>query len=103
MSGELKLDAMWAAGMWSYVMPQHAPAAVLREVDEELGRAIAKHPPMVNLHEAHSVIWEELVEYFECVRQQNEARDPAQIRHELVQVAAMAIRAIVDVVEKMGK
>lgn len=65
----------------------------LSDVDAELQRAEAKHRPMNSLHEAYAVILEEVDELWDLARLKSEARDPAAVRMELVQIAAMAWRA----------
>lgn len=70
--------------------------AFLNDVTAELERAESGHRPLNSLHEAYAVILEELDELWEHARLKREARDPAKIRTELVQVAAMAWRAARD-------
>ncbi len=74
-------------------------ARLLQEVDDELARAMRKHAPMHSLHEAYGVIKEEFEEYWNEVKQQTDARDMRKVRGELIQIAAMALRAIIDVVD----
>jgi len=64
------------------------------ELDDELRRAIIKHGRMNSRHEAYAVILEELDEFWDEVRAQE--INGARCRHELLQVAAMALRAIKD-------
>lgn len=66
------------------------------EICEELRRAISLHPPLNSAHEAYAVILEEIDEYWEEVRKRTEKRSPAAMRKELIQIAAMAMRTIVD-------
>jgi hypothetical protein len=68
-------------------------------VAEELARARVKHEAMNSLHEAYAVILEELDEFWEEAkswRGTHRAYDAEKARKELVQVAAMAIRAAED-------
>lgn len=69
-------------------------------VRSELLQAMVKHGPMHSMHEAYGVIIEEVDEFFDEVKQvkANSTTDPAWVRarKELRQVAAMAIRAMVD-------
>jgi hypothetical protein len=67
---------------------------VLRAVVEELQRAGKIHPLMHSHHEAKAVIEEELDEYWEQVKLKD--RDGGRLAYELTQIAAMAIRALVD-------
>lgn len=62
------------------------------EVAMEVSRATQKHGPMHSWHEAFAVIKEELDEFWESVKQDD--ADP----EELVQIAAMAQRALLDLV-----
>lgn len=65
-------------------------AAVIREIEQ----ATRRHGPMHSPHEGHSVIREELDELWDHIRADT-ARSPAAMR-EAVQIAAMAIRYVVD-------
>jgi hypothetical protein len=69
---------------------------VTLDVAAEVGRAMELHSPMNSAHEAYSVILEELDEFWEEVRKKREERQPDAMRTELVQIAAMAVRAICD-------
>lgn len=80
--------------------------ALLNEVDEELKRAVSLHPALNSGHEAYSVILEELDEYWEHVKtnprkltEQGKAQRLYEMRKELVQIAAMAMRAVLDTLE----
>lgn len=64
------------------------------ELSDELHKAMTKHAAMHSPHEGHSVISEELEELWEHVRADT-GRTP-EARHEAMQVAAMALRYIVD-------
>lgn len=73
--------------------------AVCAIVGIELGRAIARFPPMQSAHEGYAVILEELDELWELIKA--DKADPAQraeaMRREATQVAAMALRFLLDV------
>lgn len=69
---------------------------VLMDVRRELEKAVAKHGPIASMHEGYAVALEELDEAWTEIKRQNP--DPEAVRTELVQVAAMAIRTIVDAV-----
>ena len=60
------------------------------KVAEECKRARKNHPPLHSTHEAHSVIKEEFDEWWDSVKADKPDDD------ELIQVAAMAIMAIVE-------
>ena len=67
---------------------------ILNEIRDELIRAITKHPPMHSAHEAFGVIYEEFnVEFAAELVCNNKSLQ----RKEMVQVGAMAIRALLDV------
>jgi hypothetical protein len=74
----------------------------LASVRRELYKSIVAFPPMQSPHEAYAIVKEELDELWEIVRQKNQQRDgsggqdKAAMRHEAMQVAAMAIRFMVD-------
>lgn len=67
---------------------------VLEEVFDEVRKAQAKHPPMTSPHEGHSVIREEFDELWDEVKADRGRQ--ASARSEAVQLAAMAVRYILD-------
>lgn len=73
-------------------------ARVFREVEDELDRATQANGAFNSGHEGWAVIYEELDELWEEVRSKNSGNSPTA-RREAVQVAAMAIRYIIDVCE----
>lgn len=74
----------------------------LLDVDTELRSAIARFPAMRSPHEGWAIIQEECDELWEIVRQKNKQRDEsggqdeASMRYEAMQIAAMAVRFMVD-------
>lgn len=70
--------------------------AVFELVGDELDAARQNHPPMNSHHEAYGVILEEVDEYWAEVKKKAKDRRPSEVRAELVQIAAMACRAIID-------
>lgn len=66
------------------------------EVLRELAAASAKYPPLNSYHEAWAVITEEVDEFWDHVKAKPERRTHFDAARELTQVAAMAVRAIVD-------
>lgn len=66
----------------------------LVNVGYELNRAMSKHAPMHSAHEAYAVIQEEVDEFWDEVKAQHINSEKA--RKELIQIAAMALRAVVD-------
>ncbi len=67
-------------------------------VAEELHRARLRYGPMASAHEGWAVLFEEVNELWDEVK----LRDPSPLRlgREATQVAAMAMRFILDVVRK---
>lgn len=72
---------------------------VLDAIADEVSRAEAKHAPMNSLHEGYAVLLEEVDELWDEVKKQTAARNREAIRKECVQVAAMAVRLIRDVID----
>lgn len=72
--------------------------AALVLVEHSLDKAIALHGPMRGFHEAYAVILEELDEVWEEVKRIKSSSDPVtpEMVKELTHVAAMAMRALVD-------
>lgn len=74
---------------------------IWEEISDELARAQAQHSPMASAHEAHSVIAEEVHEFTLAVwfgvDQKGRPSDP---RAEAIQIAAMAVRYILDVADR---
>lgn len=68
----------------------------LYDVEKELNEAIRNYGPMASYHEGKSVIEEELEELWDEIKKKPALRDPAKLRAEAKQVAAMAIRFMVD-------
>ncbi len=71
----------------------------IADVDHEFLFAVAKFPPFASPHEGYAIIKEELDELWEEVRKQHDVRTKAQMRKEAKQIAAMAIRFMVDLCE----
>ena len=75
-------------------------AEALKDLDEELFRAIGMHSWSGSAHEGWAVIFEEVDELWDEVRKRNADRDKDQMRREAIQVAATAIRFAVEVCGK---
>lgn len=67
---------------------------LMHETARELLRAMDKHKGMTSPHESYGVILEELDEYWDHVKADTALSYDA--RKELIQIAAMAWRAIMD-------
>lgn len=71
---------------------------VLEAVKIEFIRASSKHAPMNSHHEAYAVIAEEFEEYWREVQKggKTSPRDPEALKQELIETAAMCVRALHD-------
>lgn len=77
---------------------------IWEEVADELARAMAKFGPMASGHEALGVIEEEFMEFRSAVFWGVDQRGrPADPRDEAIQLAAMAVRYLVDVAGRDGR
>lgn len=81
----------------SDVASKYEMDAAFLEVRTELESATTHHPPMVSAHEGYAVILEELDELKEHVWMKPKLRDVRAMREEARQVAAMAVRFMIDV------
>lgn len=66
------------------------------KVCPELRSAIKKYPKFNSPHEGYSILLEEVDELWEEVKIKQGKRDPEKLEKEAIQVAAMAIRFILD-------
>lgn len=66
------------------------------EVTKEVTRAMHQYPPMNSAHEGFAVLLEEMDELRAHVWKKQGLRDLAGMREEAMQVAAMALRFLVD-------
>lgn len=75
---------------------------IMDEVWEEVRRAEHLHAPMTSAHEGCAIILEEVDELWDEVKL-NPHKNPqrnAKMREEAIQIAAMAIRFVLDVCDK---
>ena len=75
---------------------------ILGEIRSEVTRATNMYLPMNSSHEAYAVIKEEFDEFWDEVKAYNllKGRDTRpRMREELIQLAAMAVRAVTDVID----
>ena len=70
---------------------------VLTEVGEELSRALRKHEKLTSAHEGYAVILEELDELWDEIKVRQSKRRPKKMKREAIQVAAMAMRFVLEV------
>ena len=78
-------------------MPAKLYSRVQREVAEELDRALRKHGKMANAHEGYAVILEELDELWDEIKVRQSKRRPKKMKREANQVAAMAMRFVMEI------
>lgn len=76
---------------------------VVNDVLEEIERANRKYPPMRSAHEGISVIREEVLELEKEVFIKQADRDPDRMKQEAIQVAAMAMKFLMDICDGKGK
>jgi NTP pyrophosphatase (non-canonical NTP hydrolase) len=69
-------------------------AEVAEDIDDEINRANRHGSAFSSLHEAYAIILEELDEVWDITKQKKKKRNALELRQELIQVAAMAIKAI---------
>ena len=67
------------------------------DIYDEFDRASSQFPPFNSAHEGFSVLKEEVDELWAEVKTKQGSRDLTNMRKEAVQVAAMALRFIVDI------
>jgi len=72
---------------------------VLFDIKEEYKKAILKFSPFHSAHEGLAVIWEEFEELKAEVWKNQKTRDIIAMKKEAQQVAAMAMRFMVDICE----
>jgi hypothetical protein len=77
----------------------HNLDVIMLDIRKELDRAMETYEHMHSGHEAYAVILEELDEYKEEVWKKPNKRNQQQMYNELIQTAAMCVRAIHDTVE----
>ena len=69
---------------------------ILFDVREEYDSASRRYPPFNSAHEGYAVILEEMDELWLEVKKSPRKREPEKMRAEAIQVAAMALRFLVD-------
>jgi len=72
----------------------------LRLIQTEYQSAISNYPPFASAHEGYAVLLEEVMELQAEVFKNHKTRDYTAIKKESVQVAAMALRMLIDVSPK---
>ena len=66
-------------------------------VKQELEKAQRNYEPMSSAHEGWAVILEEVDELWEEVKKKPSTRSFDRMEHEAIQVAAMAVRFLIDI------
>lgn len=74
--------------------------SVAQESFDELSQAILMFPPMRSAHEGYAIILEELDELWEEIRNNKADGSNERQRKEAIQVAAMAMRFVLDISDK---
>lgn len=72
---------------------------ILGSIRAEVITAEERWPSFVNAHEGYAVLLEEVEELWAHVKTNQAKRDPEEMRKEAIQVAAMAVRFIRDVID----
>lgn len=66
----------------------------MNQLSAEIDKAIQRHSMFHNAHETLGVLWEEVDEYKAEVWKKQKKRNPAKMRKELLQIAAVCIKAL---------
>lgn len=66
----------------------------------ELAEAQRNFPPMRSAHEGYAIIQEEVDELWEEIKLKPSERSPERLYKEALQVAAMAMRFMVDLIDE---
>jgi len=77
--------------------PSYSPetdAEIVAAILAELERAKRHGEAFASLHEAYAVMLEELDEVWDITRMKRSRRSEPELRKELIQIAAMAIKAL---------
>ena len=80
---------------------QQIKHGIMCDVEAELESATRQNGPFRSAHEGFAVILEELDELKTEVWKRTLKRDAAQMRQEAIQVAAMAVRFILDLIDPL--
>jgi len=73
---------------------------IVFDVAQEYFRATALYKPFNSAHEGYATLLEEMDELWEEVKKRPDAVSKDEMRSEAIQVAAMAIRFIFDVIKE---
>ena len=67
---------------------------------DELSKAREIFPPMASAHEGYAVIAEEFDELWDIVKQKQSQRDYVDLRKETIQLGAMVLAFLVEIVDE---
>lgn len=82
------------------MIPAQKKLQALLEVSTEFDAASGAFPPFASAHEGYAILAEEVDELWDEVKKNPAKRVPANLEKEAIQVAAMALRFLVDVCYK---
>lgn len=63
-------------------------------IDKELASSYRHGRTFASMHEAYAVLLEEVDELWDLTRLKKKDRDPGKVKEELIQIAAMAVKAL---------
>lgn len=66
-------------------------------VIDECSMAMSKHSPFASAHEGYAVLKEEVDELWDVIKRKPDSTRKDEMRAEAIQVAAMALRFLIDV------
>jgi hypothetical protein len=73
----------------------------LAQIRAEVERAVGLYPKFNSAHEGYAVLLEEVDELWDEIKKSPKRRDYTAMRTEAIQVAAMAIRLMVDSINRV--
>jgi hypothetical protein len=72
------------------------------QIQAEVARAARHGEHFASLHEAYAVMLEEVDEVWDIARQKRRDRDELELRKELIQIAAMVVKALASIENFVG-
>lgn len=82
--------------MVTFTKPMFTLAEIIEAVEDELAEATDRYGPFHSTHEGYAVLKEEVDEMWDAIKQ----NDINHSRKEAVQVAAVAIRYLIDIKQR---
>ena len=83
----------------AYPVVLNTTEAKALEFSAELDRARLRFPTMASAHEGYALIAEEFDELWDIVKQKQTQRDYAELRKETVQLGAMVLAFLIEIVD----